>query len=139
MASIRGLDEFNRKLAALPVAAKDEMAKALDESADRLIALQRAVVSVDSGETKASIRKEPGRHELQIDVKAGGPATTKPVRQGVTAPAVDYALIEEFGTPEHPARPFFYPPWRALKRAIKLRLGRAYRTAAKKVGVSDGT
>lgn len=135
MAKIEGLDALNRKLAALPVAVREEIAAALDEGADRMVGLAKSLAPVDEGDLRASIRKEPGRHELARVVRAGGRLTTKPVRRGITAPAVDYAVIDEFGTKEHPARPFFFPAWRALKKAVRARLSRAYRNAAKKVGV----
>jgi HK97 gp10 family phage protein len=134
MAKVEGLDRFKRRLSALPAAARQEMAGALDESADRLMNLQRALAPTDDGTLRASIRKEPGDHELQVRVRAGGPTTTKPVRQGLTAPAADYALIQEFGTEDHPAQPFFFPAFRALRRTIRNRLARAYRAAARRAG-----
>lgn len=134
MAKIEGLAQLKQRLTALPAAARQEMAGALDESADRLVTLQRALAPTDDGTLRASIRKDRGDHELQVRVRAGGPTTTKPVREGVTAPSADYAVILEFGTEDHPARPYFFPALRALRRTIRNRLARAYRAAARRVG-----
>lgn len=132
MAKLDGLQDFNRRLAALSAATKAELRTALDESADRVVALQKSLAPVDEGDLRNSIRKEPGEYELQIRIVAGGSATTRAVRAGVTAPRVDYALIAEFGTANRKARPFFYPAYRALRKAIRARLSRAYRNAARR-------
>ncbi len=135
MARIDGLDAFNRRLASLPEAAKAEMRTALDESAARLVTLSRSLADVGDGDLRASIETEAGDHALAVRIKAGGAETTRPVREGATAPAVDYARILEFGTPHHPASPFFFPAVRALKRAFRARMHRAYRAAARRVGL----
>lgn len=132
MAKLDGLNDLNRRLAALSAATKAELRTALDESADRVVAIQKSLAPVDEGDLRNSIRKEPGEHELQIRIVAGGSATTKAVRNGATAPRIDYAVIAEFGTANRPARPFFYPGYRALRKAIRARLSRAYRNAARR-------
>lgn len=129
--TIKGLAALNKKLDRMPRDAKVEIKKALNESADRLVALSRGLSPVDEGDLRQSIRKEPGRHELAIDVKAGGSLTQRPVRDGVTAPTFDYAAKLEAQSP------FFYPSYRALKKSIKARLSKAYRAAAKRSGGSN--
>lgn len=125
--AVQGLDALNKKLAAMPAAAKTEIRAALDEGADRMVTLARGLASVDSGDLRNSIRKEPGRHELAVDVVAGGPLTTRAVRHGLE-PDYDYAAKIEHESP------FFYPAYRALKKSIRARLSRAYRNAAKRGG-----
>jgi len=126
--SVQGLDKLNSKLAVMPAVAKAEIGKALNEGADRMVTLARGLAPVDDGDLRTSIRKEPGRHELAVDIKAGGPLTTRPVRHGATAPTFDYAAKLEKESP------YFFPAYRALKRSIHARLGRAYREAVKKSG-----
>lgn len=125
---IRGLDALNRKLKRMPAEAKREIKAALNEGADRVVTLARSLAPVDEGDLRQSIRKEPGRHELAVDIKAGGALTQRPVREGVTAPTFDYAAKLE------KEQPYFYPAYRALKKSIRARLSRAYRDAAKKGG-----
>lgn len=130
---VQGLDALNRKLKRMPAEAKAEIGKALNEGADRVVTLARSLAPRDSGDLVSSIRKQPGRHELAIDVVAGGQQTMREVREG-SGVYYDYAMAQEFGTENHPANPFFYPAWRALKKSIRARLSRAYRDAAKKGG-----
>lgn len=99
------------------------------EQAEDMANTMRAVVPVDKGVLKASIRIEPGKFPGQVYIKAGGPTTTKQVRQGSGSATYDYALAQEFGTAEHGAQPFFWPSYRLKKkrarRAIKSRVTRA--------------
>lgn len=120
-----------RRIEAIPVDARALIKKALDKSADELVSLQQRSVPKDEGDLARSIRKESGDHDLAARVVAGGPLTTRPVRQGKSA-TYDYALAIEHGTSTRPAQPFFYPSYRLLKRRIKSRLARAVRAAVKK-------
>lgn len=125
MSKITGLDKLNRRLKRIPATTKDALQVTLNQEADRLVTLQKALAPVDEGDLKDSIRTEPGRHELAVDVVAGGPKTTRPVREGVTSPAFDYAAQAEADSP------FFFPAWRALRKSIRSRIARAVSKAAK--------
>jgi HK97 gp10 family phage protein len=117
---VLGLDQLKRKLAAMPIAARTEIRKALDVSAEEMAATARALAPVDTGALKASIEKAEGRHDLEVLVRAGGPAT-------------GLAVIVEYGHDNAAARPFFWPAYRSLRRRIRSRLNRAIRSAARKV------
>lgn len=113
---IEGLDRFKRRLAAIPARMRAEVKAALDANADELVEAQRGLVPVDDGVLRDSIRKEDGRHELAVEVKAGGGKAF-------------YAHFVEFGTQATPARPFFFGPYRARRRRFKNRVARAMRKA----------
>ena len=130
--AIQGLDQLKRKLAALPQQTRRDLREALDKGADELVALQKNLVPIDSGDLRDSIRKEAGNHDLQVRVVAGGETTTKPVREGQEQ-SFDYALGVEFGTSDAEAQPFFFPAYRALRRRIRSRISRATRKAAQRV------
>lgn len=115
-----GLARLRAKLAALPVVAKEHMQAALHQSADELVAMQQRLVPVDEGDTRDSIEKIDGKHELQVIVQAGGKK----------AP---HARWLEFGTTKMRARPYFYPAYRALRKRIRGRASRASKKAAEKV------
>lgn len=123
-----GLAELRARFARIPVKVRVAAKVAIDHGADELIAFQRRLVSVDEGILIASIRKEPGRHELSVFIRAGGPTTTKAVRAGVDA-SYDYAMAIEFGTRKMHARPFFYPAYRASRKRIRGRITRAMKKA----------
>jgi HK97 gp10 family phage protein len=123
LAKVEGLERLKARMARIPEATRAEMREALDRSADELIALQRQLAPVDEGDLKQSIRKEPGRTELTVDVVAGG-------RQ---AP---HAVHVEQGTAKAAAHPFFFPGFRALKPKIKRRLSRVSGKAARRDAAS---
>lgn len=122
---------LKQKIETIPVDARAQIRKALDKSADELIDLQQRMVPTDSGNLKRSIRKEAGDHDLAVRVAAGGPATTKPVRRGISE-QFDYSLGIEFGTSTRPAHPFFFPAYRVLRRRITNRIVGAVRAAVNK-------
>lgn len=126
---IEGLAALNRKLARMPAVAKDEVRKALNTNADEMVALATALAPVADGDLKASIRKEPGRHDLEVTVKAGGGSA-------------DHAAVVEFG---HSGKgrpggaaptPFFWPAYRSLRKRFKNRITRAMNATAQKVAAN---
>jgi hypothetical protein len=123
--AIDGMDKFTRRIAKIPKATREALRATLHEQANRVSTLAKALAPVDEGDLKDSVRVEVGRHDLAVDVLAGGEKTTKPVREGVTTPAFDYALEAE------KASPFFYPAYRALKKSIRSKINRAVTKAAK--------
>lgn len=128
------LDRFNRRMNAIPKAVRLAVLPALHTGAEEIMDAQERLAPVDDGDLKRSIRTEPGRHELAIAITAGGPLTTRPVRDGVST-TYDYALAQEHGTADMPANPFFFPGFRlARKRAqarVKRAIGKAVRSAWK--------
>lgn len=80
---------------------------------------QRSLVAVgddaNAGALKESIRVEEGKETAKkavvVNIKAGGPTTTKG--------GYDYARAVEFGTQDVPAQPFFFPVWRARRKDVR--------------------
>ena len=135
---IQGVDRLKRKLRALPDAAREEIAKAMEQSANEIVALMKSLVPVDTGDAQMSISWTWG------DAPKGSMVLGK-VRQGgkgagnlvITIFAgggeAFYARFLEFGTKSMPARPFFYPSWRALRRRVRGRTTRAINKSAKRI------
>lgn len=144
---IRNRERLARKLAAIPKAAKEEIRKALAESASEIVDLQRRAAPVEDGDLRDSIdwhygdakriaysQGFGGTHELGVRISAGNTF-------------VRYAHLVEFGTAPHPqggkfagsmhpgtpAKPFFYPMYRLGKKRAKSRITRGVNRAAKKV------
>lgn len=115
---IEGLDRLKKRFARLPARMRAEVRASLEKSADELVAMQKRLAPVDDGDLRDSIRKEDGRHELSIEVKAGDRK-------------VFYAAMVEFGTVNAPAQPFFFGPYRALRKRMRSRTSRAVRKAVK--------
>lgn len=152
MARIKGRERLLRKLRKLPAVARSEIKQAIAQSADELVATQKALAS--SRQVAESIHQvwgdkpEGGVSGMLVSadgVVQGDPDLTVWIVAGSSA--AYWARWEEFGTAPHPqgglfrgtmhpgtrARPFFYPPYRMMKKKMKSRISRAHTRAAKKV------
>lgn len=133
-AYIKGRDLVRKTLERLPKVLKTKLQAGITADANALADLMRARVPVKDGDLKASIRVEPRKQANLIGalIKAGGPTTTKPVRNGQSA-TYDYAMAQELGTQEMLANPFFFPSYRQKKSSIKRRASKAVREAVAEV------
>lgn len=130
-----------RTLKQMPIEARKEISPAIDKGADELVLVQRTAAPKDTFRLVRSIRKEKGGTRigsqlrgdagLAVAIVAGGPLTTKEVRDGAGV-SYDYALAAEFGTTDVDAQPYFFSSYRLLKRRIKSRVTRATTKSAKK-------
>lgn len=115
---VEGLERLKARFAKIPARMRAEVKVAIDKSAEELVAFQKRLVPVDDGDLRDSIRAELGRHELSVDVKAGSNDAF-------------YAAMVEFGTVRNSPQPFFFPPYRASRKRIRSRIGRAVSKAVK--------
>lgn len=129
---VLGVELLRKKLTALPKAARVELQDSLTKSAEIIANQQRSLVPVDQGALLASIEVTPfSRGGIGAIITAGGPTTTKPVREGQSA-TYDYALAVELGRQDQLAEPFFYPGFRAKKAGARSRAARAVKKAVAK-------
>lgn len=135
MADDGGLGEILKAFNDLPDEIVKEVRPAIEKGADEMVARMKYLAPEADGDLQASIRKEPGPHQLAVTVTAGGPLTTKPVRNSEkgNAPEFDYSLAQEYGTADHPAQPFFWPTVNTTKKRVRRRIDRAIRKAIDKV------
>jgi hypothetical protein len=130
-----GLQAFRRKvLERLPAAAKEEMRRANDKSADDMVATVRRVLS-GLGDDKApeldsTLEKRPGDAEfggLGVIVTIGGPNAPYPLHLEAGHKAPDGSHV--------PPKPF----WNPAKRLVSKRhRGRARRALSKAVKITAG-
>ncbi|MGW9332719.1 HK97-gp10 family putative phage morphogenesis protein [Bosea sp. NPDC055594] len=128
---VKGAKALQRRLDKIPM---DVRAAAATEALLAALGLSEAmkqVVPVDEGDVKASIRVERGKRGDRFYVKAGGPTTTKAVREGYDS-SFDYATASEWGTKKQPAKPWFYPTWRRNKKQIRAGLEHEIKKAVRK-------
>lgn len=127
---VLGLDRLRAVLAKLPKTARDNLQAGMTASANELAANMRGRINDRTGTLSKSVRVERRKDPAIIGalIMAGGPTTTKPVRNGQTA-TYDYAMGIELGTQEMLAKPFFYPEYRRAKTKIKRRASKAVRKA----------
>jgi HK97 gp10 family phage protein len=88
----------------------------LNAQADALVQQMRSVVVHGPTSNLAnSIRKEAGKKETVVVVKAGGATTTV----GRGEKSYDYARSVEFSTVNTPAQPFFFPTFRLMRKRMR--------------------
>lgn len=123
--NIAGLTDLERKLALLPRVVTSDLDQSIAMGAGEIAALQKRVAPVQFGELRDSIRvidnSQPGRPGVKI-VAAGGDAF--------------YGLFQEFGWEGNPGSPFFFGPYRALRRRVRARNSRTLRRSLDKVARS---
>ena len=105
-----GLEALQRYLAkTIPEAFEKAAMEALDEATRRGVEYAKAVVPVDTGALRRSIRQEPKpRREgdsYEAGISAGGGGVVNPK----TGREVDYAGFVEWGTSRAPAQPYLTP------------------------------
>lgn len=136
-AKIIGVAKLRRKLEALVAVGRDEIKRAMETSADEIVALAKNLVPVDKGNLKDSIGWTWGK--APKGAMTLGTVQTNEVDSGFTITIFAgnseayYARWVEFGTQKMAAQPYFYPSYRALRRRSKSRVTRAVTKAIKKV------
>lgn len=142
MVKIEGLERFQRRLAAVPKAAKDELRKALEQSAEEIVTHMKRLVPVVTGELQMSIGWTWGEAPKGAMVIARTRATafTKAAAAAgmvITIYAAGgeawYGRLIEFGkgSLRKGRHPFFYPVWRIYKRRARSRISRATKKAVR--------
>lgn len=125
-----GKRRLSKKMAAIPKEVRRALRAQNKANAGDLVETMKGFVNVQEGDLVTSIKSKDVSNSREISqrITAGGPTTTKPVRDGASA-TYDYALANEFGTEKMPAQPFFWPAWRLKRRAFKNRMSRAAKKA----------
>lgn len=148
--AIQGLASLRRKFKRLPELAREEISKAMEESAADVVALAKSLVAVDRGDLRDSIAwtwgEAPKGSIVLGEVRGGRAAGSLRITIYAGDDKAYYARWVEFGTAPHvngglyagsdnpgtPAQPFFYPAWRASRKRAKSRVTRAITKSAKR-------
>lgn len=149
----QGDEELQQYLGGLSFKLRRQLATAIKQQADELAAAIKAAAPVKTGRLRDSVQVRRGRNTLELEVTAGGDATTTaydrsatyrrevkigsgdtagiarmPQGAGVT---YDYSRAVEFGTVHTPAQPFFWPTYRARREQIQRAIAEAVDQALK--------
>lgn len=130
--SAASVARFKRRLAKIPVEVRAATAAQALLSAATLVVALKGSSPKESGRLASSVRLESARSPDHFLVKAGGQATTKPVRNGQTA-QFDYSVPTEYGREDQPARKWFWPTINHRKPQIRKDLEKAALDAAKRL------
>jgi len=149
--AVKGRGKLLAKLAALPSKSKALIGEALRSGADEIVAAQKRLAPVRTGELRDSIVATSGNERIAYSQGVGGAGDPDlSVRISAGNKDVRYAHLVEFGAAPHKAggmfegadhpgaraRLFFFPPYRALRKRVKSRVGRATKKAAREVAGS---
>lgn len=145
--AVKGLRELNAKLKRIPVAARNAAIASVVEGANEVASLQKRLVPVDKGDLRDSITVTPPGQSTPPYSQPSGQRVAKPTEAIITAgnTKVRYPHMIEFGVAPHEnggmfagtqnpgfaAEPFFFPPWRALRRRVRSRITRNINKAIK--------
>ena len=149
--AVQGLDRLGKKLKRLPELAREEIAKAMEQSANEIVDMAKSLAPRDSGDLEASIgwtwgdapkgsmvigsvrRKGAGVGNLVITIYAGGGDAyyARFVEFG-TSPFTNGGKFSGSTNPGISAQPFFYPAYRATRKRAKGRVTRAINKSAKR-------
>jgi HK97 gp10 family phage protein len=141
---VQGVDQLKRKLRAMPDAARREISRAMEQSAQEIVDLARSLVPVDQGDLRDSIGWSwhglpQGSVELGSVRAQGRGAGNLAIVIYAGNEAVFWARWQEFGTRNHPASPYFFVSYRAMRKRVRGRVQRAIRNAAKRAAVTGGS
>jgi HK97 gp10 family phage protein len=136
--AITGLRELQRKLKAIPGAAKTAAKTAVVQGATEIAGLQQRLAPVDKGDLRKSIAVTPPGGTTPPYSQPGGARVASEFQAIITAGNSDvrYAHLVEYGAAPHiaggifdgaqhpgtPAQPFFWPAYRALRKRSKRRI-----------------
>lgn len=134
--TIQGLDRLKKKLRAMPNLARQEIAKAMETSAQEVVDLARSLVPVASGDLRDSIgwtwgAAPKGSIALGTVRNEGRGAGNMAITIFAGNDRAFYARWVEFGARGQPAQPFFFPAYRAIRKWVRSRVSRAITKAAR--------
>jgi bacteriophage HK97-gp10 putative tail-component len=139
---VKGVRALRRRFAKVPQNVKDEAVVVLERYANRIVIDMKNLVPVKEGDLRDSIGWTWGEApagsltigkvfgnqfgKIKITIYAGNKKTIVTNKAGIE---FQNARIQEFGAN---ATPFFFPPYRANRGAVKSALTRAVRKGFKK-------
>mgnify|MGYP003677794107 FL=1 len=127
---VKGLQQFQRRWGSLPQAVREELRREMEKRADDLVAGMKSAAPKDFGALTSSIGwtwGDPpagsmavttvgGDADMRITIYAGNERTIVTNKSGGR---FQNARLQEHGTRQMPANPFFWPVYRALKRRTR--------------------
>lgn len=148
-------DQVQGWLSDLPFKVKRRLAETIKAEADGLADAIKSAAPRKTGALAESVRVRRRKNDLQLEVTAGGDATTSKAARGTDYSSevalgsgdtagrsktpvgsgegvtYDYARAIEFGTTKMGAQPFFYNTYRARAPQIKENIDKAVEEALK--------
>lgn len=137
MADDGGLSSFQRRMRAIPKAARAAVAPALVKSAEEIADVMRGLAPDDPAtgapDLKSSIAVTGPGQSTPPYSQPGGSKIVEENAAAITVGNADvrYPHLQEYGTTHHAAQPFFWPGFRLGRKRALARIKRAIGKAIK--------
>lgn len=133
MARSAQLARLTKRLDAIPQKVRETIAPTLEKSGNELVGTMKAFAPEETGDLKASLTVTQGGETTPLYSQPGGQMVVPLGAVAITAGnfRVRYAHLQEYGTKDAPAHPFFWPAYRLLKKRMANRTKRALRKAVR--------
>jgi HK97 gp10 family phage protein len=159
---VDGVAQLTRNLTkVIPARVKQAARTAMEQGAEETVAMMKRLVPVDTGALRDSIGWTWGNapagsmvigtiqsrqyNTMRIVIYAAGTPDTHRRQSRSSGPRsrdrsrsgyfdTDLARLQEFGTHDMPAQPFFFVSWRVMKKRVRSRITRNIRAAIKAEG-----
>ena len=127
MADDGGLSKFQRRMQAIPKAAREAVKPALVKGGYEIADAMESLAPEDTGDLVGSIAVTlPGQSTPPYSMPGGSYAVPEnQVAVTVGNTDVRYAHLVEYGTVHAPAQPFFWPGFRLSRKKAENRIKRA--------------
>ena len=125
----KSVEAFKKLTKDLQKEIHDAAVAELNAQGDTLVRQMISAAPYDEGNLQHSVRKIAGKSDTQIRVMAGGVLTVRP---SVSSKPFDYSRADEFGTVNMPAKPFFFPTYRLMKKKMISTMKRRITASIKK-------
>lgn len=125
----QSVERFKKLTKDLQKEVHDAAVAELNSQGDTLVSQMIAAAPEDTGNLSHSVRKIAGKSDTQIRIMAGGVLTIRP---SVSSKPFDYSRADEFGTRNMPAKPFFFPTYRLMKKKMISSMKRKITASIKK-------
>ncbi|MBL4918973.1 HK97-gp10 family putative phage morphogenesis protein [Szabonella alba] len=135
MADDGGLSSFQRRMKAVPLAARQSIQPVLMRQAEAMAATMRQLAPKDDGDLAESIAVTGPGQSTPPYSQPGGAKVVPENAVAITAGNSDvrYPHLQEHGTTFHDPQPFFWPAFRLHRKralaAIKRGIGKAIKEA----------
>lgn len=111
-------DQLQDWFSGLSFKVKKQLAQTIKNEADKLATAIKAAAPVKTGALRSTVQVRRKKSDVDLEVTAGGDATTTAIRAG-SGVNYDYSRGVEFGTVNNPAEPFFFNTYRAMAPDIR--------------------
>ncbi|RWP19259.1 MAG: HK97 gp10 family phage protein [Mesorhizobium sp.] len=138
--TVSGITQMKAKLSRMPALVERKAKAAMEKGADEIVSMMKRLVPVEHGDLRDSIGWNWDTNPAGTKILGTARSRVGGDLRLVIYAGDDrafYARMQEFGTQNMPASPYFFVSYRALKNRVKRRVVVASRAALKELASSQ--